>query len=707
MAFRIDHEFLLIGKKSTGFSKNYFYEWDDGLGGTKTQLFLNIHVNSTDIPGDKVGNGIFDVMKNYFFHDLSRDAGERFEDMLKEINAEVQNQEEELGEKIVPKTHVVAAVISGNVLYLSQHGDAEAYLVRRRYVSPISEGLSDPKNQDELFQNIANGEMAAGDYVLLCSTRLLRYITKPDLGRLLSGGAELSMALEAIDDAVSIDLMDRMSILGVQVGEEEMAVIDGDEADLSEAPKVPKEKRFAGLGDSLKLKLGKLIPTKKESKPVDEEPEHEPMPEPKHEPKPKHEPMPETRPEPKPEPKHEEVLEDLDAHRDAIRAGIERGSQVPSEFAEMMNEWKDLKRDKILLSLIVVVLVLIGGIYLVRNQGQKQNFIEDLEGKLSNVELNINTSRTTGAYDKESATILLDEAEALSLEVLNSGYLRGKASEFLTEIENQRDRLDSVRRIENPEVFVDFSLTNPTMNALGIISLGDNIHVFEHDKLYEILLDQVQTPVTIDSNEVVIDAAYHDDRESLFFLTKSNRVIEYADQQFAFVDTADAAWHAATDLEIYNNRLYLLDSEEGEIWRYYPQRNGFSGGDSYVSDDTNLVDAVSLAIDGAVYVMQADGSLIKLSAGETVADFDVRKAPNTDLSGATVFNTEFEQFQAFILDPAGSRVLVYNKDSRTGDLVYSAQYVLENTEELRDLYVDKESSRIYVLGKSKVYELTF
>jgi len=690
MTFRIDHDFLLIGKPSAGFSKDYFYEWDDDLGGDKAQLFLTIHINGTDLPGDQIGNAIFDVMKNYFFHDLSRKASERFEDTLKEINAEIRNQEEKLGEKVVPHLNVVCGAISGNVLYLSQHGEAEAYLVRRRYVSLVSEDLSDPKNHDELFQNIANGELAAGDYVLFCSTRLLRYITKPDLGRLLSGGAELGMALDAINDAVSIDLMDRMSVLGIKVGEEEMMVIEGEDSDM-EVPSDVRDKRFSQWGESLKLHLGKLIPSKKDRlKDVPEEIFEEELSE---------------------EVEEVEEVEDLDAHREAIRMGIEESVDkkvsLKSEFSDLMKEWKTLKRDKILIFLIVVVLVLIVGIYLVRNQGQKKNYIDDLEGKLATVELDINTARTTGAYDKVSATVLLDEAEALSLEVLNSGYLRGKASEYLVEIEAQRDRLDGVHRIENPDVFVDFSLMNPEMNALGIVAINDNLYVYEHNKLYEILLDQIQTPITIDPNEVLIDAAYFDDRDSLFFLTKSNRIIEYNEGQISFVDTTDTAWHSATELAIFNNRIYLLDPVQGQIWRYYQQRNGFSGADEYVTDGTDLKDAASFAIDGAVYVLHGNGSFAKYVSGELAEEFLVRKAPSADLSGATRIVTEFEMFQTFVLDTAGSRVLMYNKDARSGDLVYSSQFVLENVEELRDIYVDKKASRLYVLGKTKVYVIPF
>ena len=64
-------------------------------------------------------------------------------------------------------------------------------------------------------------------------------------------------------------------------------------------------------------------------------------------------------------------------------------------------------------------------------------------------------------------------------------------------------------------------------------------------------------------------------------------------------------------------------------------------------------------------------------------------------------------FQTFVLDPARHRVLLYNKDAKSGDLVYSSQFVLDNVEELRDLYADKATNRLYVLGKSKVYVIPY
>jgi hypothetical protein len=381
-------------------------------------------------------------------------------------------------------------------------------------------------------------------------------------------------------------------------------------------------------------------------------------------------------------------------------------SQLKSQLSHVFQEWRALKRDKILIALVVVVAVLVVGIYMVRQQGEKQQYLEELESKLTQVETNINTAQTTGTYDTEAAQELLDEAETLALEVLNSGYLRGKANEYLTQIETQRDQLDNVYRLETPTVFVDFSTVNPSMNALGMVPLGDDLYVYEYNQLYQIILDEIQSPIPLDDTETVIDAEYYDEEESIVFLTQSNRVLEYKDGQLSFLDTDDGSWHSAVDLELYNNRIYLLDSSQGQIWRYYAQRGSFSGAEAYIADSTAVLDGVSFAIDGALYILNSAGEIVKYVSGEK-QEFLISKAPIAEMEGAIKIYTEYEMFQVFVLDFAENRVLIYNKDSKSGNLVYSAQYVFENVGELKDIYVDKEASRFYVLDKSKVYEVSY
>ena len=356
--------------------------------------------------------------------------------------------------------------------------------------------------------------------------------------------------------------------------------------------------------------------------------------------------------------------------------------------------------------LIAVVIILIAGIYVVRNQGEKQQYLKELETKLAQAELNINTAQTTGSYDRDTATKLLDEAESLTKEVLNSGYLRGKANEDLIKIANQRDKLDNVSRLENPTVYLDFSTINPTMNALGMIAMGDRRYVYDSNKLYEVILNEIQNPTNIDTDETIRDAAYFEEDEALLFLTKSNRVIEYKDGQFSFMDTEDGAWHSAIDLATYNNRVYLLDPSQKQIWRYNKQRDGFSGANAYLpTDSIDLSKATSFTIDGSIFILNNDGTINKLYGGED-QNLKIQKGP-TDLTGSTLIDAEFERFQVFILDPSTNKILIFNKDPRTGDLIYSKQFILENTEPLHNLYVDKESNKVYVVGQTKVYEISY
>lgn len=686
MAFVIAHEFLDIGKESLGFSKNYFYEWEDDLRGQRSQLFLNMKIDSTEVPGNEIGDTIFEVMKNYFFHGLDRDPAERFEDMLKEINGEISRKEEELGIKFVPNMHVVAAAIWGDALFLSQRGDSEAYLIRRRFVSTISEGLSDHKNKDELFMNIASGDIDAGDYLFFCSARLVRYITKADLGKLISEEPVLKKALSMVNDAISIDLMDRMIVLGVYVEGKDDEIESEDQEEDKGMVKPCLMSKLPKFKETLKLHLGKLIPEKKikEEEVTGLEVHSEDI-----------------------NAKTKEVLGVADVVEEVRREGkINKKKQALADLSDLIVEWKELKRDKILLALVGVVIVLVGGIYLVRHQGQKQQLLEDLEVKLETVEMNINTAKTTGSYDKDAATELLDEAEELALEVLNSGYLRGKANEYLGEIETQRDYLDNVTRIESPTVFVDFATTHPEIKALGIVPFKDRYYVYDYNKLYEIVLGEVQEVLTIDPDEVVVDAVYFEENESILFLTKSNRVIEFKDNQFSFIDTEDGAWHSAVDFEVYNSRIYLLDPTQNQIWRYYQQRDGYSGADGYITDGTSVSGSLSLAIDGYAYILQDDGAITKLLSGEN-SEYQMKNAPTSDLRGAVKVYTEFEMFQVFILDASNSSVLVFNKDSKADNLAYADKYVLEVEEPLKNIYADKETSRLYVISDSKVYELAY
>ncbi|KKT20392.1 MAG: hypothetical protein UW03_C0005G0027 [Candidatus Peregrinibacteria bacterium GW2011_GWA2_43_8] len=606
-----------IGKEKVGFSKSYHLEWDPDLGDDAAQIVLNIDVRSSAVPGEEVADEIFDALKNNFFQDLEKDPYTRFEQSLKMMNDIVKEKESQYGMKFLPNINVIVAIITGGTLYLSQHGDAEAYLVRKRHVSILSEGLHDSSTMGkEMFANVASGGMC------------------PARANLLS--------LE-VSDKISVSVVEMVAV------EESGTVAE-----------IPDEVSKRVVTEGLYSKFSRTFADNK-------------------------------------------VLNFISGKISDLREILNKLMQKNS----VLSEWKRLGRDKVLISLVLVVLVLIVGIYLVRNQGQKQKYIEDLEAKLEQVSTKINEAQTKGSYDKDAAAELLDEAETVAMEVLASGYLRGSASEYLNAVQEQRDYLDNVIRVADATLLADLSEKRSTVSALGIVPYNDSLYVYEYNGLYEIVLGEVKDPLTIDDEEVVISGAYFEDQDTILFYTQDGDIIEYNGTDFNFMDTSDGDFQLGVDTDPYSSKLYILDSAGEQIWKYYRERDSYGGAEAYVlSEDVDLSKAVSMAIDGSIWVLNSDGTILKLVSGSP-EEYNLERAPLSGFEGADKIYTAFESNQVYVLDPANNSVLVFNKDSKDGDLVYSTKYVFEGLDNLRDIYVAQNENRMYLVTDTQVWYYSY
>jgi hypothetical protein len=84
----------------------------------------------------------------------------------------------------------------------------------------------------------------------------------------------------------------------------------------------------------------------------------------------------------------------------------------------------------------------------------------------------------------------------------------------------------------------------------------------------------------------------------------------------------------------------------------------------------------------------------------------IRRAPEGLLTNAAkIFKSEGGNF--YFLDPVGRRIIVATDGGDTGESTYLKQYVLEGEQmgELKDLYIDPEDARAYVLDEKRVYAI--
>jgi len=154
----------------------------------------------------------------------------------------------------------------------------------------------------------------------------------------------------------------------------------------------------------------------------------------------------------------------------------------------------------------------------------------------------------------------------------------------------------------------------------------------------------------------------------------------------------------------YGN-LYILDSQRNQILKYLPTPadGGYSNAPlEYIIEGANvdLTGAVDMAIDGHVYVLYANGRLIKLMNGATVP-FEVIGL-DTPLNNPTAVFTNADQDTQYlyVADRGNKRIVQLTKDGR-----FQKQYKVDTDafNELRSLWVDELEQKMYIVSGNSVF----
>lgn len=667
MSIRGDYEFLFTGKDDKSFLENYAYDFFREHGEEGGQIFVTLEIQNNPVDAEEIGGVIFEMMQKIFFEDLSVDPYERFEGALKEINRVLAEFRQQKMSGYIGNLNVVVAAVVGNQLFLTQCGDAEAYLIRKRYVSIISEGLSDDTGSaEDIFVSIANGEVEPGDFVLFSTSRLIRYISKTDLGQCIHKSSVVE-SLNEIQDVISTEILGRVGLTGILFKKAASGEVAEIERKVDEETTSVLESGASKESASVRRMTGKFLNIFKGRKPA----------------------------------------------RGGRRVSA---SEVGGEALSVLSKgWQFFKRglfsggfgkEKLLSLLIIVIVVLLIGMVFAGGRQSKREEIAELNTVLNQVQERIAQAETRGTYDKEAAKLILDRAYEDARRVLDSGHFRDKAGMFLLEIEETRDRLDNVERIREPKVVADLTTKRSDISALGFANVRDRVFVYDSNGLYEIVLDQVQDPLTVSDDEVIVSATGFGERNSILFLTQRGNIIEFREGVMSVMNTEDGNFRRGISLLAWGSRIYILDNIEGQIWRYTYRglREVFGPGESYITDDTEITDAIDFAIDANIYVLSEDGGISKFYAG-TKQDFYVNNPPFAMFKSPEIIYTNDRLDQIYVLDSRDARVLVYDKESQTGNIRYSAQYVFDDVGEVRDIYADPDSQKVYVLTENKVLEL--
>lgn len=163
---------------------------------------------------------------------------------------------------------------------------------------------------------------------------------------------------------------------------------------------------------------------------------------------------------------------------------------------------------------------------------------------------------------------------------------------------------------------------------------------------------------------------------------------------------------AARAVDSFEGNLYVLDTGEEQVWRYKPRGDTYPDQpDRYfvTSPSKSLATALDIAIDGHIYILYIDGTILKFLRGEP-QPFEVGGVP-----------AGIGEAVALALDSAGGSGMVYVAD-RGGeqgvgrvivlepDGTFHAQFRAEDVlGELESLVVNEAAGRLYVFSGGRLF----
>ena len=153
------------------------------------------------------------------------------------------------------------------------------------------------------------------------------------------------------------------------------------------------------------------------------------------------------------------------------------------------------------------------------------------------------------------------------------------------------------------------------------------------------------------------------------------------------------------DISSYSNFIYLLDPSSDQIYKYKRSINGFDNRQDWLEkEDSRIENAVSIAIDGSIYLLNSNGSIDKFRTGTKVMEFSI-ESPSDPISSSAKIYTKPGFKYLYVSDPQKNRVALFDKIS--GKL--AGQYTSPKFSDLKNIVVDAKEEKLYLLSGDKIF----
>ncbi len=312
---------------------------------------------------------------------------------------------------------------------------------------------------------------------------------------------------------------------------------------------------------------------------------------------------------------------------------------------------------------------------------------------------------------KETAKIAYTEAISLAQKANANADTQAAAAAVISASENVLNQLISATRLETPTPLVTFDKPISQLGTKGTKLLGTT-----DTHLVEMAIDnQLATtttgPVTMPGEPAATNAnTFVGDH---WIVAGTNNAVYRYGLVTHSVDTLTAPnnqWKPMATLASFGNNLYALDTTTGQIWKYPLKGTAAAEPKPYLksADSVGLEGAISLAIDGELYVLTATGTATKYSKGERVKDWKLSGVPTpwTTIDKASAIYTNATTNHIYLFENrSGDRPARFIQFDKAGKFV--RQLLLPQDWLVQTTTFNPDTASGVVIVNNKAYPVAF
>lgn len=388
-----------------------------------------------------------------------------------------------------------------------------------------------------------------------------------------------------------------------------------------------------------------------------------------------------------------------------ISLAPDKGSQIKQPKKKKKHWFGLLSRvQKIILILIVIALIFLGQNLIV---SQKRARLEEQERILNQavVEFNSKKEEITMAQDKKDIKTALKE-----MEIILQNFPQNLESEKEKYNQLKEEWLSLVGQYFNYqtlEISPLFDLTNLEENfsSTNLLMIDDYLYLINktNNHLWQINLLNKEASLlsTTLENKATIDKIISLDKDNLLLFDQEKQIARFNLKTKNYTPLIIELLPSNLEIShifLYGGRIYILDKQANQIFKYPETIVGFSRGEPWILEEEprNFANITSFAIDGAIYLLRNDGTIIKFYLGQ-------QKEFNQDdifpeVETASLLHTHSETNNLYFVDKQTARLIIYNKE---GHLI--AQYANPVFSDLKS--IEEKESVLTILAQEKIYQI--